>query len=436
MRTLLISANRESFPEPVFPLGAVYVAGALARAGIEVRVLDVRRCRSFSSLKREVLGFQPDNIGISLRNIDNASYPCCRSYLPSYYSLVRSLRHIRDVPIILGGPAFTLFPEEILSHLGADGGVKGEGEKGIGTFRTAGREGIINPGPLDLGETEFPRNIGELFPDFRRYRTIGIQTARGCPNSCVYCTYPRLEGRKRRTRPPEIVADEMARLFRDFGIRDFFVVDSLFNADEDHMVGVLERLAALDLPVRFSCYLQPKTSYPGIFRLLRRAGCVAVDFGTDSGSPRILESLQKPFSPDDIREVSLACGEAGIDYCHSLIFGGPGETFMTIRETTKLMDEIGPRAVIAMTGVRIYPGTGLEKTAIEERVIRSGESLLEPRFYFPGMGPPTLVKYVYDAASGRKNWFFPGRKDWSSTLGYRFLRFFHREGPLWRTFDK
>lgn len=436
MRTLLISANREPFPEPVFPIGTAYVGNSLAKAGVEVRIIDMRSLCSFSSLKREVISFRPDKIGVSLRNIDNAAYPSSRSYLPLYASLVRSLRKICDTPIILGGPAFSLFPGEIASFLGADGGVRGEGEGATEIFTKAGRQNILAPVLVDPAEIAFPMNIAELFPAFRRYRTIGMQTGRGCPNRCIYCTYPQLEGRKRRPRPPLLIADEMAMLYRKFGIRDFFIVDSLFNADEDHMVSVLEALQALDLPLRFSCYMQPKMPDPGIFGLLRRAGCVAVDFGTDSGSDPALASLNKPFYVEEIIRTSLACRKAGIDYCHSLIFGGPGETPATIRETVRLIDELKPVAVIAMTGIRIYPGTVLEKTALGEAVIEPGESLLEPRFYFSHLGQAALLKNVYGAASGRRNWFFPGEKNWSSTLGYRFLRFFHREGPLWRTFRK
>jgi radical SAM superfamily enzyme YgiQ (UPF0313 family) len=229
-------------------------------------------------------------------------------------------------------------------------------------------------------------------------------------------------------------------LYRDFGINNYFFVDSLFNGDEDHMVRVLEKLTDQKLPVRFSCYVQPKMSDPSIFRLLKKAGCVAVDFGTDSGSPVMLSAFRKPFTQDDISATSEACRKAGIDFCHSLIFGGPGETPETIAETVGLMDQISPRAVIAMTGIRIYPGTEMERIAIEEGVIRAGQSLLEPRFYLSRMGADGLVKTVRGAVRGttgrRKNWFFPGRRDWSSMIGFRILSALYRRGPLWRLFRK
>ncbi len=434
MRILLISANREPFPEAVFPLGLAYVAGGLQRAGGEVRIIDMRY-KSLSSLGKEIVSFRPERIGISLRNVDNAAYPFSRYYLPYYLTLMQTVRFASSAPVTLGGSAFSLFPEEIMAYLKADAGLAGDGE-GLHEFLCGedGGDAIQAAGRRPMEDVGFPADISEVFPDFRKYRTVGIQTARGCANQCLYCSYPLLEGRKRRNRPPAHVIEEIAALHRNFGITDFFIVDSLFNGDEDHMAAVLDRLAAANLRVRISCYLQPKMSDPSIFRLLKKAGCVAVDFGTDSGSPSLLSSLRKPFTPDDIRKVSRACGSEGIDFCHSLIFGGPGETASTIRDTVGLMDEVSPRAVVAMTGIRIYPSTGIEQTALAEGVMKPGESLLEPRFYFSQMGPASLIGQAQSAVGGRNNWFFPGHRDWSASWGYRILGLFYRKGPLWRTF--
>ena len=437
-RILLISANRESFPEPVFPIGSVYVGNALQMAGARVRIFDMRHHFRTSSVQKEIATFQPDCIGISLRNVDNASYPAAQFYLPSYAALVKSIRTISKVPIILGGAAFSLFPDEIAAYLEADGGIKGEGENTAGIFKDFKRKPgrIIATNPTNMTDVAFPENIEDLFPGFHRYKTIGIQTSRGCSNKCIYCTYPSLEGGRRRARSAERVVEDIARLYKDFGISTYFIVDSLFNADEGHMVRVLEKLEKQNLPVRFSCYMQPKMSDPGIFRLLKKAGCMAVDFGTDSGAPEILSSLRKPFTQDDITAVSMACRKADIDFCHSIIFGGPGETAGTIAETVSLMDEIAPRAVIAMTGIRIYPGTEMELIAIREGVIRTGQSLLEPQFYHSSLEAQPLLRIVNETVGRRKNWFFPGKMDWTSTIGNRILNFLYRKGPLWKTFRK
>lgn len=249
MRILIISANTESFPEPTFPIGAVYVANALQNSGARVRIFDMRRHTSESMLKKELAAFHPDRVGISLRNADNAAYPFTRFYLPSYHSMVKLLRASCDAPIILGGSAFSLFPAEVALYLGVDTGIRGEGEASMDTFLNPAHEIITSNALPDLDNVSFPHNIDKIFPDFHKYRTIGIQTARGCPNHCIYCTYPRLEGSIRRQRSPDMVAAEIARLYRDFKFKNFFMVDSIFNADENHMIAVAKKMTALNLPI-------------------------------------------------------------------------------------------------------------------------------------------------------------------------------------------
>jgi len=233
-----------------------------------------------------------------------------------------------------------------------------------------------------------------------------------------------------------MVADEMELINKKFGKRNFFIVDSSFNSDEKHMEEVLREIISRNLNIRFSCYLQPKMEDRSSFALLKKAGCVAIDFGTDSGSEKMIYSMKKNFTIDDVKKASLECKKEGIDFCHSLIFGGHGETSETIKETVSLMDSISPKAIIAMTGIRIYPGTEIEQIAQKEGYIKIGESMLNPKFYFSSIGPALLIKEVLERISGRRNWFFPGEKDWSLSLGARLLFFFYQKGPLWRTFKQ
>jgi radical SAM superfamily enzyme YgiQ (UPF0313 family) len=447
VRVLLISANREHFPEPVFPLGAAYVASSLIREGMIVRIFDAGLSRfPLWSLRKAINAYRPDFIGLSLRNIDNAAYPFTRYYVDGYRELMRTLRISSSAPVFLGGSAFAIFPEELMGLLGADAGAAGDGEEGMlrlcseekdesAEVRKCGNSEfrIVRATLDDLAWVEFPRDLDTLFPSFDRYRTIGIQTSRGCPHRCIYCTYPVLEGSRIRPRPADAVADEIAFLSSAHGKRDFFFVDSSLNADERHLEDVCRALIAKKVTIRFSCYLTPRMSDPSLFRLLAEAGCVAVDFGTDSCSATMLGSLRKGFTVNDVIDTSGACRAAGIDFCHSLIFGAPGETRETVRETVKWIDTISPRAAVAMTGIRIYPGTEMEHVAVREGIISSRDELLRPRFYFHGedLG---LFRMISAIGAARRNWFLPGARDWSSAPGPRLLRLFHRSGPLWRTF--
>src|SRR3990170_438531 len=287
MKVLLVSANRERFPEPVFPIGPAYAASALLREGWSVRIFDAGMAwNPGPSLRRGIGEFRPDFVGVSLRNVDNAAYPHTRCYLPGHVRIVAEIRASTAVPLLLGGSGFSIFPGELMELLRAEGGEKGP---------------VVHGTLPDLSGVEFPRVADGILPSIGRYRVIGIQTARGCPRECVYCTYPSLEGSGMRFRPPEAVAADMEFLFRRHGKRDFFLVDSTFNADERHMAAVCRAILSAGVPARFSCYLQPGSSDPGLYRLLAEAGCVAVDFGTDTGSERMLEALREGFTGGDIR---------------------------------------------------------------------------------------------------------------------------------------
>jgi len=436
-RVLLVSANREHFPAPVFPLSLAYMAGALKKHGVSIRIFDAGLHRSPQEELISVLKtFRPDSVGLSLRNIDNAAYPFTQFYVPDYVSLIQAIRSHSRSRVLLGGPAFSIFPTELMNLLGAEAGVTGEGEAETERFWASGGAGIFRGRDVSPEDIHFPEDIDKAFPRFSGYRTIGIQTARGCPSRCSYCTYPIIEGARLRTRPPEAVAGEIALLNRKFSRKDFFIVDSLFNSDEDHMCRVLETIIALDLKVSLSCYMKPRVDDPAVFRLLKRAGCIAVDFRIDSGSGEMLRSLNKGFCVEDVVNASEACRRAGLDFCHSLLFGAPGETPETIRETVSLMDRLRPRAVIAMTGIRMYPGSALALQAQKEGYLAPGLSLLEPVFYFSGMGPSRLVDLVHETVSGRRNWFFPGKRNWSRAIGPRLLRLIYRRGPLWLRFKQ
>lgn len=453
-RLLLVVANREQFPEPAFPIGALYVAGAAEAAGAEARVFDAGlHRRPLAALRAEILAFRPDVVGLSLRNADNAAYPCTRTYLSWYERVAREVRRAATQTgevrlgaagprLVAGGPAFSIFPHELLQALGADAGVIGDGEEAAARLAMGELpDGLSELPCAGLATVRLPADLARVFAGAARYRTVAVQTARGCPHGCIYCTYPSLEGRRVRTRPPEAVADEAERLHSELSASELFVVDSSFNADEAHLGAVCEALRRRALPLHFSCYLEPRMSDPGLFESLAAAGCTSVDFGSDSAASATLSALGKSFGVNDLRSATRAAQRAGLDVCHSLLFGGPGETPETVAETVRVMDELAPTAVVAMAGLRIYPGTALARLARDAGLVHERDQLLEPRFYAAGVladdpRAAWLFEQVRGAAATRRNWFLPGARDWSAAWGPRLLRRVGRPGPLWRNFPR
>lgn len=450
-RTLIVVANREQFPEPAFPLGALYVAGAVEAAGGRARVFDAGlHRRPLAALRAELAALKPDAIGLSLRNADNAAWPCTRAYADWYACVVATVREAAPkARLVLGGPAFSIFPRELRRALLVRDGVVGDGEPAAaalcrGTLPT----GIVESPLEDLTGVCLPADLTASFRGAGDYRTAGVQTARGCPHRCLYCTYPGLEGARLRRRPPEAVVDEMERLRRELGIAEQFIVDSSFNADEEHMTAVCDELrrrrsrpGAPLADVSFSCYLEPRFGDAAVGNLLREAGCTSVDFGVDSAAEALLTGLGKSFTVADLRAATVAAKAAGLDVCHSLLFGAPGETPETVDETVRVTDELAPTAVVAMVGLRIYPGTRLADLARSAGLIGERQPLLEPRFYAAGLhaGDPRvdwLPRQVAAAARGRRSWFLPGARDWSAAWGPRLLRRLGKPGPLWRNFPR
>ena len=446
MKILLISANRERDPYPVFPIGLACLAGPLKAAGHLLSALDLcfepdPQRAIFAALAAH----QPDAVVISLRNLDNVTWPGSRSYLGGVRDIV-ALCHARAVTII-GGSGFSLMPVEILASVGADYGVAAEGEEVVPRLLEcleSGGDASLLPGVVLPGRADFipPLPLAalgtpdrSLFDVARYYREGGmanLQTKRGCPFGCIYCTYPLLEGRCMRLRSiPEIIA-EIRTLVDGYGVSYLYFVDDIFNYPPDFAEELCRAMIAERLPVNWSAFINPDFISPRLLQAMLDAGCDAVEYGSDSGSPRMLTALGKSFTVDSIRESSRLCHELGVDFAHYILFGGPGETRETVLETFALMDEVEPTAVITMTGIRVYPGTAMEQVALKDGIIAEGDSLLEPVFYISPKIREGLCALVTQEALKRRTWIVPSLEVNISSAMLDALRMFPVKGPLWK----
>jgi radical SAM superfamily enzyme YgiQ (UPF0313 family) len=448
MQLLLISANVEKLPDPVAPLGLAYLSSALKYRGHGVHCLDL--CfeeNPEEALDKSLLNFAPEVIGLSLRNVDNVSYPHTVSYLPFYKRLVERCRQLSPAPIFLGGSGFTLMPEAILRYLDADGGIVGEGEEAfpkalvaIADDSSLPIEGLIYRNSGISSRPAWVQDLDSLPPPdwngldlqqyFRRGGMGNLQTRRGCPFGCIYCTYPLIEGKKIRLRSPEKVAQDAEALIR-LGVGNAFIVDNIFNCPASHAHEVCRIFIRKGIPLKWSCYAHPGHFSRALAENMKEAGCTGVEFGTDSGSPAVLGKLGKDFAPEDIQQASHFAREAGLEVCHSLSLGAPGETEETLQETIELMEKVSPTAVIAMLGLRIFPGTGLARLAQEEGMISSSHDFLQPTFYLAPQLKEKITKLAQEMAASHPNWIFPGLGINVSPRLQSKLRKIGVKGPLW-----
>jgi radical SAM superfamily enzyme YgiQ (UPF0313 family) len=448
MKILLISVNREKMPFPVFPLGLAYLVRALRDEGHTTDVLDL--CFSHDpsvELKETLRRFQPEWIGLSLRNLDNLTYPTSVSYLKEVEEVIQVCHQASSAKLILGGSGYSLVPKELLNYLAVDFGIVGEGEevflKLINSFE---KRESISPSPhLLVKEKPFPHQTGgaKVLPiktpdrslfETRRYLEKGgmgnIQTKRGCPFSCIYCTYPLLEGKEVRLRKTEEVIDELQKLTQE-GVDYVYFVDDIFNYPPSYAEDLCREMIRRKVGIKWSAFVNPGFLTKDLLKWMGEAGCVGIEFGTDSGSRRMLENYRKSFGIEDIIQSSQSCSALGINHCHYLLLGGPGEDEETIEESFELMDRLDPTAVIAMLGIRIYPGTEMERIARSQGVIGQDSNLMFPHFYVSPELKGRLEEIVRENALERKRWIVPGLEINISQNLMEGIRRFQIRGPLW-----
>ncbi len=443
MRVLLISANSHLNPHPVYPLGLDYVAGALAHDH-QVRILDTNTVQGVEGITEAIQDFSPQAVGIPLRNIDNANVCGPEHFCDHVGDVVRVVRENTDAPVILGGSGFTLFPHALLERLDADYGIVGEGERmasllrALETGKTVHLPGVVGadfvcpiPPPWEgTAARESPSGSAHVGYYLKNSGILNLQSKRGCPFRCIYCTYPLIEGNRLRLFDPREVG-KTARVLQDAGAKFLFITDSVFNADEEHSIEVALSMKAAGVTVPWGASFTARVLDNDYFRRLADCGCTHVEFGTESLSDSTLRAYRKPFGVEDVFRAHSLILEAGLHGAHYVLFGGPGETEETVTETLRNMEQLEKSMFFIYCGVRVFPETPLFSLAVEQGTIGRDEDLLFPVFYrSPGPGVEQIEILVNEHAGGRANWITPGVAERISRVTQRMYALGHT-GPLW-----
>lgn len=444
MKVLFISVNKEKSLRPALPIGMVTVATAAEGAGHMVKCVDL--CfeeDDEAALRKGTEDYEPDIIGISVRNIDSLNFLEPVFYLPILLKVVRICRKLfPTLKIFLGGPGFTLVPEEILRYCRADYGLVGMGEYVVPMFLERMEKNIsvddvpgviyIKPDKtcyhkepdysISLDDCKFPEH---KFYDKRYFSFIHnttteyghtvetVQTKKGCLMNCIYCNNPKIEGPDIIYRDPEQIVAELVKIQNEGMVKGFEIVDGLFNLPYDHAMTICKLMKKNNIHMPWDCMMNPGGVTEEIVQLMKETGCQKIEFGSDAGCDRILKILHKNYKKQDIINAHNIVMKYGITPMHCVFLGSPGETVDSLNETIDLVEQLAPYEgenpiqVYFNFGYRIFDQTKLYEIAIKQGVISKKDNLAVPRYYFE----PTLLKddNVLDMIQSRvlnhPNWY-------------------------------
>lgn len=444
----LLLINPNPMKPGIAPLAIEYLAEAAEDAGQRVEFLDL--CFEddpHATLRNHLSRSSPRLIGITFRNTDDCYMATQRSFVPGISEVIGTIRSACDARVVLGGAGFSSLAKEVLDRIDADFGVLGDGEAPLAALAAAVRDGAgwdTIPGLVwrdgsvtrvnapewgGFGGTALRRTTVDNARYFREGGQGNLETKRGCDGQCIYCADPLGKGCRLRLRPPEAVADEAENLLCQ-GVDVLHLCDSEFNLPGSHAAAVCQEFTRRGLGerARWYAYLCPAPFDAELAALMRRAGCVGINFGTDSGDERMLACLGRAHGPEDIRRAVAACKDAGIAVMLDLLLGAPGETLDSVDTTLRLMQDIEPSCVGVAVGVRVYPRTPLARAlfpagrAAPTPGLRCrgdlDESLCDPTFFLEPSIAEEIVPRIKDIVAGDKRFFVGGPDDTQVDYNY------------------
>lgn len=387
MRVLLLQSPTGRAEPRIYPLGLAYLAGALGDHRVEALDL-AAEAEPKAVLDGSLRSFRPDVVAVSLRNIDDSAYPRTHSYVRPFARLVGWLEEFEGT-VIAGGAGFSIYSARILrDHPRIDIGVVGEAEAVLPGLLRRLEHGESPPRRLVRGERRpldrLPRpryDVVDLSPYSMDY-AVGVQSRRGCPFGCRYCTYGYLGGRRFRMRPTEAVVEDIAELQR-LGIGSFSFVDSVFNHPRDYMVELVGKLESRGCGLRWSAWLDTDVEEKDL-RLMARAGCDKVDFSPDALTGRGLRLLGKRGGFGETVRAARLARSLGMFTTINLFAGNPGEEGagklilkLLFMVWARLL--LGPRSTVVHIGtIRVYA-----HSPMADEMVASGRVSKDCDFYRP-----------------------------------------------------
>lgn len=392
IKILLISHPAEQKVKPDYPApGISYLAAVAKRDGYDVKLID-GALRATDYILKSVVSYAPDLIGISCWTINRGAV----------WRLAKRLKDIcPNVPLIIGGQHPTYYPAHVFAKTHATAVVLGEGEETFSellhalkhgdnlenvpglALRGANNEVIMTPPrPIiaDLDAIPFPDYEAYDEFDFADYAgspllrgpVAAVISSRGCIYNCSYCSSVRFWGSKWRFRSAENVLGELKQLVEIHKVKSIFFFDDNFMVRSSRVEAICHGIINLGLNIQWACASHVKmVKNVDLLLLMKKSGCVSIDFGVESGSAKILENINKNQTPEDIARAFELVRKAGIIGRAYLMIGNQGEDETTVDETISMISKIGEyKTYIGAAILMLLPGTDVYNNALRSGHIR------------------------------------------------------------------
>lgn len=354
------------------PLGLLYTSSYINQKG--QHHVDVIDCQaeelSHAECAERVVALKPDLIGMTAMTFT----------LIDCKLTIQELRKRTKVPIVVGGPHTAIFPDETLlpKSLGADYVIVGEGEMTLNDLATDLELG--NPKGRIYRQINFIQNLDELpFADYdavdiEKYYSVLAEdtpsvtmfTSRGCPFSCAYCDRPAL-GKGFRPQGALRVVSEMEALEKR-GAKEIFFYDDTFSVSMKRVQEICTEYKKRKLSIKWDIRTRVNVVNEDLLRSMKEAGCERIHFGVESGNPRIVRTMNKGVSIEQVEKAFDLCKKYKIKTLAYFMMGNPGETLDDVKDTLALSKRIKPD-FMQMTILSPFPATVYYLDAMKEGVV-------------------------------------------------------------------
>jgi anaerobic magnesium-protoporphyrin IX monomethyl ester cyclase len=347
----------------VMPIGLYYIGAVLKENHYDVEILnwhDIHKTQN--KIDDALRDKKPDVIGFSIVHANRWGG----------IDIARTAKQINpDVKVVFGGIGTTFLWEHLLSYFKEiDFTILGEGEFSfLNLIKCIEKEnyeevnkinGIAFRKGDDLIKTNDPgviKDIDQLPMPSKHFEYQHLISSRGCPANCSFCGSPKFWGRKVRFHSPEYFVEQLEQLYRK-GITFFYISDDTFTMKIDRVIDICKKIIEKDLKISWFSISRVNYVDEEMLYWMRKAGCIQISYGVESGSEKIRKTLNKNISTDDVKRAFSMTTKYGILARAYFIYGSPGENRKTIQETLDLIHEIKPLSTIFYI-LDIFPGTTL-----------------------------------------------------------------------------